>query len=90
MRSRFTAYALGDLGHVDRTWHPRTRPDDLEPDPSLTWVSLEVLDVTETEVEFLARFTRAGKPGVLHERSRFERRAGRWLYVDGVDPGTGA
>ncbi len=23
----------------------------------------------------------AGAPGVLHERSRFERRAGRWVYV---------
>ena len=27
MRSRYSAYALGDLGYVDRTWHPRTRPD---------------------------------------------------------------
>jgi SEC-C motif-containing protein len=89
MRSRYSAYAVGDLRHVFRTWHPRTRPVDLAPDPQLTWVSLEVLDATESEVEFLACFTRGATPGALHERSRFERRAGRWLYVDGDDLGTG-
>src|SRR6188474_3543469 len=29
MRSRYTAFALGIEDHVFRTWHPRTRPDDL-------------------------------------------------------------
>lgn len=87
MRSRYAAYALGDAGYVFRTWHPRTRPTDVVLDPEVRWVSLEVLDVTGTEVEFLACFTRVGRPGALHERSRFERRGGRWLYLDGVDPG---
>lgn len=90
MRSRYSAYAVGDLDHVYRTWHPRTRPAELVQDPLLTWVSLEVLDATGTEVEFLACFTRAGRPGALDERSRFERRAGRWLYVDGDDLGADA
>ena len=36
------------------------------------------------EVEFLARFTSAGRAGSMHERSRFQRRAGRWFYVDDV------
>jgi SEC-C motif-containing protein len=86
MRSRFTAYALGDVDHVFRTWHPASRPDDLADLPQLDWLDLEVLDVVdggpEEEtgvVEFRARH--AG--GVLHERSRFVRRAGRWVYVDG-------
>jgi SEC-C motif-containing protein len=35
------------------------------------------------EVEFEA----AHDGGVLHERSRFVRRAGRWVYVDGDDHG---
>ena len=29
MRSRYAAYAVGDVDYVFRTWHPRTRPDDL-------------------------------------------------------------
>ena len=79
MRSRYSAYAVGDTDYVWRTWHPRTRPEQIEPDPSLTWTGLEILEATDDVVEFQARHDR----GALHERSRFERRAGRWFYVDG-------
>ena len=41
MRSRYTAYALGDGDHLFRTWHARTRPDDVEPDPRVRWVGLD-------------------------------------------------
>ena len=40
MRSRYSAYAMGRLDHVFRTWHPRTRPDEIEPTAGLTWVGL--------------------------------------------------
>ncbi len=83
MRSRYAAYAVGDLDHVFRTWHPRTRPDDLEPDPTLTWTGLRILGSGEDWVEFVAAYERAGVPGERHERSRFQRRAGRWVYLDG-------
>ena len=33
MRSRFTAFALGDADYLLRTWHPDTRPESLELDP---------------------------------------------------------
>lgn len=90
MRSRYAGYARGHLDHVFRTWHPRTRPDDLTPTPGLTWTGLEVLrtvaggagDDTGT-VEFRARFRDATGEHALHETSRFERRGGRWVYVDG-------
>lgn len=81
MRSRYAAYAVGDLDHVFRTWHPRTRPDDLEPDPTLTWTGLEVLGSGEDWVEFVASYERGGVAGSRHERSVFERRGGRWVYV---------
>jgi SEC-C motif-containing protein len=83
MRSRYAAYALGELDHVFRTWHPRTRPDSLEPDPATTWTGLEVLDAEGDEVEFVAHWRRDGRAGRMHERSRFELRRGRWVYVDG-------
>ena len=47
MRSRYAAYAVGELDHVFRTWHPRTRPLSIEPDPALTWTGLSVLDVVD-------------------------------------------
>ena len=88
MRSRYSAYALGELGYVWRTWHPRTRPDSIEPNAALGWTGLTVLDTSvgpeEAWVEFEATYDRDGTPGRLHERSRFERRRGRWVYVDGV------
>lgn len=90
MRSRYSAYAVGALDHLFRTWHPRTRPDLIDPDEGLTWTGLEVLAVTEPApgeqhgtVEFRASWTWAGQQGALHELSRFEQRAGRWVYVEG-------
>ena len=90
MRSRYSAYATGQTDYVFRTWHPRTRPGDISPISGVTWVNLEILrtvdggvsDDTGT-VEFRACFDRADGRHVLHETSRFERRAGRWVYVDG-------
>jgi SEC-C motif-containing protein len=86
MRSRYTAYVLGDVDHVFRSWHPSTRPDRLDDLPQVEWLGLEVLETVEGGpdddhgvVEFRARHN----AGVLHERSRFGRRAGRWVYRDG-------
>ncbi len=46
MRSRYTAFALGDADHLWRTWHPRTRPPAVEAG-RLEWTGLEVLDVVD-------------------------------------------
>ena len=35
-------------------------------------------------VEFAAHYVAAGRPGVQHEVSRFERRRGVWVYVDAL------
>jgi SEC-C motif domain protein len=90
MRSRYSAYAVGRLDHVFRTWHPRTRPEEIEPAPGLAWTGLTILDTEAGQpgdeqgvVEFEAAYRTAAGPGVLHERSRFTRRAGRWVYLDG-------
>jgi SEC-C motif-containing protein len=87
MRSRYTAYVLGDVDHLFRSWHPATRPDELAELPAIDWRGLDIVEVVdggpaddEGVVEFLAHH--AG--GTMHERSRFVRRAGRWVYVDGV------
>jgi SEC-C motif-containing protein len=79
MRSRYTAHATGDGDHLFRTWHPRTRPDDIALDPATRWTGLRIVAAEGDTVEFVA--TSEGE--VMHERSRFEQRAGRWVYVDG-------
>lgn len=88
MRSRYSAYAVGAWDHLFRTWHPRTRPEDLTPDPDLAWTGLEVLEAHQDAevgiVEFRAHYSVRGQSGVLHERSRFQLRAGRWVYVEAI------
>ena len=86
MRSRYTAYVVGDTAYLARTWHPRHRPDPLEVVPDPGWLGLQVLATADGregdqvgEVEFVATHV----DGPLHERSRFVRRAGRWVYLDG-------
>lgn len=91
MRSRYTAFARGDVEHLLRTWHPDTRPSALELDPSVRWTRLEVLDRVggglfdaDGVVEFRAHRREGPQAGVQHERSRFARESGRWVYVDGA------
>jgi SEC-C motif-containing protein len=88
MRSRYAAFACGDADYLFRTWHPRTRPADVTIDENTVWTSLDVTDTAaggvdddNGEVEFTAYFEDGGRPGSMHERSLFERRAGRWFYL---------
>ena len=91
MRSRYTAYVVGDVDYLLATWHPSTRPATLELDPDIAWRSLEIVRTErggpldrEGVVEFAARYRADGQPGAQREVSRFVR-DGRWLYVDAID-----
>jgi SEC-C motif-containing protein len=94
MRSRYSAFALGDAGYLRATWHPRTRPRTLRLDPAVRWTRLEVLATTggglfdsEGAVEFRAHYLLGDTAGAQHENSRFLREDGRWRYLDGVSLG---
>lgn len=95
MRSRYCAYVLGDAAYVRVSWHPDTRPAELDlgGDAATHWLGLEVkrhvpIDADHATVEFVARYRSGGAPAVrLHEVSRFERIEGRWYYLDGTFPG---
>ncbi|WP_341974572.1 YchJ family protein [Microbacterium sp. LTA6] len=96
MRSRYTAFAVGDAEYLLATWHPSTRPLRVEIDDELVWRRLVVLETVaggpfdrEGVVEFEALWRQGDERGVMHERSRFVREDRRWLYVDGgVAPAT--
>ncbi len=93
MRSRYTAYVLGNAEYLSRTWHPATRPADLGLDDGTTWQGLTVISTSgggEADergiVEFTARCRVKETPGNLHEVSEFVRQQGRWFYLDGEAP----
>lgn len=83
MRSRYSAFARGDVDYLLRTWHPRTRPAGLDLDEDTTWTGLEIHAAEGDEVSFTAHYRTSAGPGSMTERSRFARRGGRWCYVDG-------
>ncbi|MHA6695363.1 YchJ family protein [Homoserinimonas sp. A520] len=92
MRSRYSAYAVGDVSYLLRTWHPATRPSELTMlDSELRWYRLDILSTsgggmldTDGTVEFRAHYKAADAAGSQHETSRFVRHSGAWVYVDGV------
>ena len=92
MRSRYTAFVRCDADYLRATWAEAHRPASIAFERGVRWLGLEVrshrrLDADHAEVEFVARQRDAGgRAHRLHERSRFVREGGRWVYVDGEFP----
>ncbi len=91
MRSRYSAFAVGDVEYLARTWDPGTRPRTIHIDPGRTWTGLEILatsaggllDQTGT-VEFHAHHRDSDGDHTLHEVSTFTRLDNAWVYVNGI------
>ncbi|MEP4485228.1 MAG: YchJ family metal-binding protein [Halioglobus sp.] len=90
MRSRYTAFVLGNESYLLSSWHPSTRPSRVRHDDNQRWLGLKIKDTehggakdTTGSVEYVARFKVAGKGHRLHEISQFKKTSGRWFYVDG-------
>jgi SEC-C motif-containing protein len=91
MRSRYSAFAVGDTAYLLRSWHSRTRPQRLELDPAQRWLRLELLEAIDGgpfhvggTVSFRAHWSEHGREGVLEESSRFVREGGAWVYLDAL------
>ncbi len=98
MRSRYSAYALATeapafTNYLLQTWHPDTRPKNLEltGENAIKWLGLQVKrhQVTSANsaiVEFVARYKYANhlsrNAERLHEISRFNLIDDRWYYLD--------
>lgn len=90
MRSRYSAFAIGDRQYLLDTWHPSTRPADLELDAELQWRRLDIVETSaggplddRGVVHFRAHYRSGAARGVQEETSRFVRISGDWLYLDG-------
>ena len=89
MRSRYSAFATQQADYLLATTHFSTRDhhdkaEILEWSVSNKWLKLEVLNTTETTVEFKAFYQDGlGEKHIHHEFSAFKKEEGRWFYVDG-------
>lgn len=91
MRSRYSAFVLILGDYLLQTWHPTTRPLQLDLDGDNTeWVKLAVSNCKlggandqRGKVEFKAYYRFGKREACLHEISRFCREDGKWFYLDG-------
>ena len=100
MRSRYSAYAIGAVGHIIATTHPtsphqvtdmaRWRAEISAFCESTDFVSLTIhgTDASQREgwVHFTAELSVGGAPREMTERSMFYRVGARWMYHSG-EPG---
>jgi SEC-C motif-containing protein len=95
MRSRYTAYVEHAVDYIIGTC---IRKDDADIDVKQTrdwseksrWLGLKIISSekggpadTEGTVEFEAAYERDGLKNLHHERARFKKQDGRWLYDEG-------
>jgi len=93
MRSRYSAYALGNYGeYLLSTWFSATSAGltaQSLSEKSVEWVKLEVLSKSQLgdkgTVEFNAHYLedKSNNLQTMHEVSVFQRSSGRWFYVGG-------
>jgi SEC-C motif domain protein len=88
MRSRYSAFAVGNAAYLQDTWDRASRPATIELDDDLSWTYLEIVESVaggpfdaEGIVEFRAHYRAPSGGGERHERSRFTKQNGRWVYV---------
>lgn len=95
MRSRYTAYTLGNIAYIKKTMRgkPLLNFDDEKVAAwakNAQWLGLEIirssLDAHDENlgfVEFIASFREKNKVRTIHEHSQFQCIDGRWFYKDG-------
>lgn len=95
MRSRYTAFAIGNFEYISQTQKLKEGPDQAASDiqdsnESTQWIKLEIND-TEDGLEkdksgvvaFSAHFKEGKHIGKLSERSIFKKIKGQWFYISG-------
>lgn len=98
MRSRYSAYVIGDTDYIGKTQADKAA---IGYDPvyakewskQAKWLGLKIIQAKTTQhkgsVEFLALYELAGKKSNMHEVSEFKHIDGRWFYTDGKFVKTG-
>ncbi len=88
MRSRYSAYCLGDVNYLQATTHDHTWTDEelkfiQDWADNSFWQHLEIVDFTEDMVEFKAYYIFENRQHLHHEKSVFKKVNDMWKYVDG-------
>lgn len=95
MRSRYTAYVLGEIDYIVKTIPMLERKNfdralAKEWSKSSQWLGLEIISTknggandSRGVVEFRARYIQNGQEQIHHEISTFKKNGDRWQFIDG-------
>ncbi len=84
MRSRYCAYAIGDVAYIGATQRAPSDPVGVAAFCAGTeFGGLEILETGPDHVTFRATLRQGGRDASFTERSVFARDGGRWVYVSG-------
>jgi len=94
MRSRYSAYALGNGAYLEKTLSTDQKADfnaeEVEANATHTkWQGLEIRQTSgggekdeKGTVEFVARYREGNQSAVHHELAFFKREEGKWVFAD--------
>jgi SEC-C motif-containing protein len=94
MRSRYSAYVLGNIDYIEKTMCSPAS-DDFNTEESkqwaerVEWLGLEILqskripNKPQGTVTFIARYKDHAKEGAIAEKSFFIKKSGQWFYSHG-------
>ena len=93
MRSRYSAFAVGDSRYIIQTTHPdhpeyssdtKSWRADIESFCKFTeFLGLDIVEFVDGEIEAYVTFEAHLSSGLMREKSRFLKVDGRWLYENG-------
>ncbi|MDX1525272.1 MAG: YchJ family metal-binding protein [Pseudidiomarina maritima] len=88
MRSRYSAFARNLVEYIAATWHPSTRPEQLELSDNPVWLQLQIIasgsQGNRGYVHFIAYFAAEDGIAEMEEESEFIREQGRWWYLNAI------
>ncbi|MGY6647647.1 YchJ family protein [Wenyingzhuangia sp. IMCC45574] len=94
MKSRYTAYVMGNIEFLMLSHHSSTRPVDEKREiaawaKSVAWIKLEIIEASSVNKEegfvtFRAYFFEKKLQEEIYETSRFVKENGHWTYIDGI------
>lgn len=92
MRSRYSAYTLGNISYIKKTMKGKPLDNFNEASAllwakSVYWLGLEILDfqtnLDQATVLFIASYVSKSKVHYLKEKSSFQLIENQWFYTDG-------
>ncbi|AQS92825.1 Sec-C motif domain protein [Polaribacter sp. BM10] len=90
MRSRYSAFVLGNTDYLHKSHHSTTRLSNKEYKElkkwtkSVDWAKLQIHNSTNNSVEFTAFFIENGNLETIKEHSTFCKENNHWVYLNAI------